>query len=127
MCDKLHLDIIGPVPTASGYRYYVTIVDRFTRWSEALPVMDICAETIKGVSRTISIDRLKLFFADRDPSKPTLVDKSSNTSTSASTVSAASHHSQQSTSEKSSKLRVRFTAQYVTRFGRAAHPSKGFL
>ncbi|GFQ86577.1 hypothetical protein TNCT_683231 [Trichonephila clavata] len=87
--------------------------------------------SIKGVSRTISIDRLKpCFFADPDPYKPTLVDKSSTTSTSPSIVSATPHHSQQSTSEQSSKLRVRFAeppAQYVTRFGRAVHPSKRFL
>ncbi|GFR22988.1 hypothetical protein TNCT_295441 [Trichonephila clavata] len=75
--------------------------------------------------------RLKsCFFADPDPYKPTLVDKSSTTSTSPSTVSATPHHSQQSTSEQSSKLRVRFDeppAQYVTCSGRAVHPSKRFL
>ncbi|GFV25502.1 pro-Pol polyprotein [Trichonephila clavipes] len=44
--DELFLDIIGPLPTASGYRYCVTKVDRFTRWPEALPAMNIRVETI---------------------------------------------------------------------------------
>ncbi|GFR20992.1 uncharacterized protein TNCT_686391 [Trichonephila clavata] len=102
----------GPYPVIKRYAKYFDI-------------------SIKGVSRTISIDRLKpCFFADPDPYKPTLVDKSSTTSTSPSIVSATQHHSQQSTSEQSSKLRVRFAeppAQYVTRSGRAVHPSKRFL
>ncbi|GFQ77491.1 hypothetical protein TNCT_546721 [Trichonephila clavata] len=102
----------GPYPVIKRYAKYFDI-------------------SIKGASRTISIDRLKpCFFADPDPYKPTLVDKSSTTSTSPSTVSATPHHSQQSTSEQSSRLRVRFAeppAQYVTCFGRAVHPSKRFL
>ncbi|GFQ90529.1 retrovirus-related Pol polyprotein from transposon 17.6 [Trichonephila clavata] len=80
----------GPYPVIKRYAKYFDI-------------------SIKGVSRTISIDRLKpCFFADPDPYKPTLVDKSSTSSTSPSTGSATPHHSQQSTSEQSSKLRVRF-------------------
>ncbi|GFQ83556.1 hypothetical protein TNCT_172141 [Trichonephila clavata] len=74
--------------------------------------------------------RLKTcFFADPDPSKPTLVDKSSITSISLSTVSDTPHQSHQGTSEKSSKLRMRFAeppAQYVTRSGHAVHPFKRF-
>ncbi|GFV91249.1 hypothetical protein TNCV_897691 [Trichonephila clavipes] len=84
--------------------------------------------SIKAVSRTISIDRLKAcLFADPDPSKQTSVDKSSATSTSPLTVSATPHHSLQSTSEQSSKLRVSFVeppTQYVTHSGRVVHPSK---
>ncbi|GFS41007.1 hypothetical protein TNIN_120331 [Trichonephila inaurata madagascariensis] len=65
--------------------------------------------------------------ADPDPAKPTSVDKSSITNTSPSTVSATPHHSQQGTSEQSSKLRVRFAeppAEYATRSGRVVQPSK---
>ncbi|GFU25916.1 hypothetical protein TNCV_5104291 [Trichonephila clavipes] len=102
----------GPYPVIKGYAKYFDI-------------------SIKGVSRTISIDRLKpCFFADSDPSKPSLDDKSSTTSTSLSTVSATSHHSQQGTSEQTSKFRVRFAgppAQYVTRSGSAFNPSRRFL
>ncbi|GFY44324.1 putative gag-pol protein [Trichonephila inaurata madagascariensis] len=102
----------GPYPVIMRYAKYLVI-------------------GMKGVSRTISIDRLKsCFFADPDPSKPTLDDKSSTTSTSPSTVPDTPHHSQQSTSEQPSKLRVRFAeppAQYVTRSGRAIQPSRLFL
>ncbi|GFV14630.1 hypothetical protein TNCV_2586031 [Trichonephila clavipes] len=82
----------------------------------------------KEVSRTISIDKLKpCFFAD--PAKPTSADKFSTPRTSPSTVSTP-WHSQQDTSEQSSKLQMRFAkppAQYVTRSGRAVHPSRRFL
>ncbi|GFW09126.1 hypothetical protein TNCV_315371 [Trichonephila clavipes] len=59
--------------------------------------------------------------------EPTSVDKSSTTSTSPSIVPATPHHSQQGTSEQSSKLRVRFAeppAQYATRSDRIVQPSR---
>ena len=62
------MDIVGPLPYADGFRYLLTCVDRLTRWPEAIPMVDIRAETVAdaffsgwiaryGTPATITTDR----------------------------------------------------------------------
>ena len=45
MCirDSLHVDLVGPLPESEGRSYIFTMVDRWSRWPEAIPVSDISA------------------------------------------------------------------------------------
>ncbi len=41
----MHVDIVGPLPTsAEGFSYLFTMVDRSTRWLEAVSIKSITAQ-----------------------------------------------------------------------------------
>ena len=71
----IHVDIVGPLPSSEGKRYLFTIIDRSTRWPEAIPMEDAttvsCATalldawiSIFGLPEHITSDRGSVFTSD---------------------------------------------------------------
>ncbi|CAK1591628.1 unnamed protein product [Parnassius mnemosyne] len=89
----IHLDLIGPLPLCSGYRYCFTIVDRFTRWPEAYLLQDMTAETCTialtngwisrfGCPENITTDRGRQFLSHTSKELAALVSVTHHTTTS---------------------------------------------
>ena len=71
----IHVDIVGPLPVSNGYRYLFTIIDRSTRWPEAVPLEEAnaasCAYALLdrwisrfGVPHDITSDRGSTFISE---------------------------------------------------------------
>lgn len=44
--QHVDLDLIGPLPPCQNYRYCLIMIDRFSRWPEAIPLVKTSVETI---------------------------------------------------------------------------------
>lgn len=44
--EHIHFDLVGPLLPSNGYTYVLVFIDRFTRWTEAIPLFNIRAITI---------------------------------------------------------------------------------
>lgn len=48
--DHIHVDLVGPLPPSQGYTHLLTVIDRFSRWPEAIPLNDTtsasCAQAL---------------------------------------------------------------------------------
>ena len=64
----MHIDLVGPLPPSGGHTHILTIMDRSTRWPEAVPVSDTSARAVAeaflqtwvacfGVPSTLTSDR----------------------------------------------------------------------
>jgi len=42
--SHVYIDIVGPLPSSLGYSYLLTMIDRTTRWPEAVPLSSISTE-----------------------------------------------------------------------------------
>ena len=43
--SSLHVDLVGPLPPSEGNSYLLTVLDRSTRWLEAIPLANMTAAT----------------------------------------------------------------------------------
>ena len=44
--EHIHIDVIGPLPLSKGNCYALTVIDRFTRRGEVIPLADITTDNI---------------------------------------------------------------------------------
>ena len=73
--DHVHVDLVGPFMPDRGFKHLLTVVDRTTRWPDAIPIADMMAETILqafldhwvsrfGVPSTVTSDQGAQFTSD---------------------------------------------------------------
>jgi cleavage and polyadenylation specificity factor subunit 1 len=55
--SHVHIDMVGQLPVSSGFRYCLTAIDRYTCWSEALPLSDVTTEAFAKAFVSLSVPR----------------------------------------------------------------------
>ncbi|GFY77331.1 retrovirus-related Pol polyprotein from transposon 412 [Trichonephila inaurata madagascariensis] len=55
--EHVHIDLVGPLPPLDGFRFCFTCVDRFSKWPNAFPMVDISAEAVDKAFYTGWISR----------------------------------------------------------------------
>lgn len=69
--EKIHLDLVH-LPFKNGFKFVLTIIDRFSRWPEAIPLKEASAETVIssiinvwiarfGIPKYVSTDNATIF------------------------------------------------------------------
>ena len=59
--DSIHVDIVGPLIPSKGNTYLFTCIDRYTRWTDAIPMPDAMAEScLDGSHALLCQERLAL-------------------------------------------------------------------
>ena len=73
--DHIHVDLVGPLPPSQGFTYLLTVIDRLSRWPEAILLADTstkhCAQALVfhwiarfGTPFDISLDRGSQFTSN---------------------------------------------------------------
>ncbi|GIY86991.1 reverse transcriptase [Caerostris extrusa] len=56
----VHIDIVGPLPPSEGFHYCLTCVNRFSKWPDAYPLVDISASSVASTFYTGWVSRFGL-------------------------------------------------------------------
>ena len=66
--DHVNVDLVGPLPSSHGFTYLLTMVDRTTRWPEAVPLTSLASvemtQAFIGTPSDISSDRGAQFTSE---------------------------------------------------------------
>ena len=73
--DHIHVDLVGPLHPSQGYTHLLTVIDRFSRWPEAIPLTNTstasCAQALVfhwiarfGIPLDMSSDRGSQFTSN---------------------------------------------------------------
>jgi hypothetical protein len=71
--SHIHVDLVGPLPATKGYTYLFTVMDRTSRWPEAIPIAAISTVNCANALFQVWVSRFgvpTVITSDRRPSSP---------------------------------------------------------